>query len=586
MKTTSKLNKQIFLAMAIAGIFPLLVMAFQNNYFARQTIETIEKEHLSFSLRSRLLWLRTWVSHTRQDFYHIAFESHAREAISDEDAFISAAQKLFKGHVTYRSISLYRPDWSLLIRYPEGFTETVHAPSKSYRKKLEIPGELFVVGEDYRNANNEVILPMGQGLLNRKGELGAYLVAEINLNRSLEKILGDTSDLDEGGRYVLVTKKGKILFQSPVVGQVPVSESCSENMLPPQLLKNPPWQVQKQTNCMNNKIYSINATIPEFEWMLIGQFSAGSKSLQQFRKYVLYGLVTVFCTLFILVILAKNLSKRLAAPLNKLTKVARKISNGQYNERLPPFQEPYAQEVGVAFNSMMDALEKQQQSMVQSTTLSTVGKMSSSLVHEMRNPLSSIKINLQALSRKVKDEEGYNEMANISLLQVGRLESMFDDLLQFSKPIEIHREACTFAEIVSEVMISVMSEAEKKNIELKVDDKLQDFLFMADRENSCRALTNLVCNAIQWSQQDSVVTITAKRPVGNGGVVIICVKDQGPGLRPEQMEKVFQPFFTTREMGTGLGLANVKKVMDYQGGSVLAINNADRGASFSLIFKD
>ncbi len=61
MKITSGLNKQIFLAMAIAGLFPLLVTAFQNSYFAKQTIETVEKEHLAFSLHSRLLWLRTWV---------------------------------------------------------------------------------------------------------------------------------------------------------------------------------------------------------------------------------------------------------------------------------------------------------------------------------------------------------------------------------------------------------------------------------------------------------------------------------------------------------------------------------------------
>lgn len=572
--------------MAIAGLFPLLVMAFQNNYFARQTIKTIEKEHLAFSLRSRLLWLRTWVSHTRQDFYHIAFESHDREDMTDDDVFVLAAQKLFKGHVTYRSISLYRPDWSLLVRYPEGFAEEIHSPAKPYRKELDNPGELFVVDDAYRNVDNEVILPIGQGLLNRKGEVGAYLVAEINLDRSLDNILGDTSDLDEGGRYILVTKEGEILFQSSVVGDSSVPERCIENIVPSQVLAIPPWQVQKTRNCQNDEIYSINATIPEFQWLLIGQFSAGSDSLQQFKNYVLYGLITVICTLFILVLLAQNLSKRLAAPLDKLTKVARQISAGQRNERLPPFQEAYVQEVGEAFNSMMDALEKQQQSLIQSTTLNTVGKMSSSLVHEMRNPLSSIKINLQALARKVKDDEGYNEMAAISLLQVDRLDSMFDDLLQFSKPIEINREASSFSEIVSGVLIAVKSEAESKNIELKVEDKLLDFLFLTDKENTCRALTNLVCNAIQWSEPDGVVTISGEHPAGSEGVVIICVKDQGAGLRPEQMEKLFQPFFTTREMGTGLGLANVKKVMDYQDGSVLAENNADRGASFSLIFKD
>ncbi len=585
MKITSGLNKQIFLAMAVVGLFPLLVMAFQNHYFARQTIENVEKEHLAFSLRSRLLWLRTWVSHTRQDFYHLAFDDGGKKGLSDDEVFLLAAQKLFKGHITYRSISLYRPDWSLLVRYPEGSTKEVQSPPDAYREKLQAPGGLFVLGDDYRNAANQVILPVGQGLLNSRGEVGAFLVAEVNLSRSLGRILGDTSDLNEGGRYILASEEGRVLYRSPLTGDQATQEECRKDIVPAGVLAIPLWEVRKSVDCHENRVYSITAPIPEFKWLLIGQFGAGG-ALQQFETYVLYGSVTAFLTLVILVVLAQNLSKRLAAPLDELTRVAHRISAGQHNERLPFFKEEYVQGVGLAFNAMMDALEKQQQSMIQSTTLSTVGKMSSSLVHEMRNPLSSIKINLQALARKVRGDEDYSEMAAISLMQVGRLEGMFDDLLQFSKPMDIRKKPITFAELVDEVLTTLQPKAEKKKIDLQVEDELKDFLFQADKENSCRALINLVGNAIQWSEAGSVVTISGRHPSGDAGVAMISVADKGPGLRPEQMEKVFQPFFTTRELGTGLGLANVKKVMDYQGGSVLAENNPDGGARFSLIFKD
>ncbi|MBU0944846.1 MAG: sensor histidine kinase [Proteobacteria bacterium] len=585
MKITSGLNKQIFLAMAVAGLFPLLVMAFQNNYFARQTIENGEKDHLAFSLRSRQLWLRTWVSHTRQDFYHLAFDTDASKDLRDEEMFLQTAKKLFKGHLTYRSISLYRPDWSLIIRYPEGFKEEVQSPSKAYRKKLQAPGSLFVVDEDYLNVGKEVILPVGQGILNQQGRIGAFLVAEINLSRSLNRILADNSDLNSGGSYILASEAGKILYRAPLSGNETASTECTWNSVPIQVLTSPSWEVHKIKNCYENEAYFITAPIPEFKWLLISQFETGS-ALQQFKKYIYYGLVTAFFTLMILMLLAQNLSRRLAAPLDELTRVARQISVGQNNERLPPFKEEYVQEVGVAFNAMMDALEKQQQSIIQSTTLSTVGKMSSSLVHEMRNPLSSIKINLQAIARKLKKDEAYSEMATISLMQVSRLEQMFKDLLQFSKPIEIHRRQITFAELMEETLPTVTPEAMKKNIELQVKDGLQDLPFQADKESSCRALINLVQNAIQWSEPASIVTISGERPPGSEGVTIIRVADTGPGLRPEQMERVFQPFFTTRDLGTGLGLANVKKVMDYQGGSVLARNNPDGGASFSLIFKD
>ncbi|MDO9042939.1 MAG: sensor histidine kinase [Desulfocapsaceae bacterium] len=585
MKITSGLNKQIFLAMAVAGLFPLLVMAFQNNYFARQVIENVEKEHLAFSLRSRELWLRTWVNHTRRDFYHLAFNNDDKKELSDEEIFLQSARKLFKGHLSYRSISLYRPDWSLLIRYPEDFNEEVQSPSKTYRAKLQTPGSLFVMDEDYHNIGKDIILPVGQGMLNQDGKIGAFLVAEINLSRSLGPILADTSDLNSGGSYILASDKGEILYNSSVSDQKrSQSEQCVSDIVPSLVLTSPPREVHEILNC-GTENYFITAPIPEFKWLLISQFETGS-ALQQFEKYILYGLVTAGLTFIILVVLSQKLAKRLSAPLDELTKVARQISVGQHNERLHLFKEEYAQEVGVAFNAMMDALEKQQQSIIQSTTLSMIGKMSSSLVHEMRNPLSSIKINLQAMARKLRDDKDYSEMATISLVQVSRLEGMFEDLLQFSKPIEIHMEPITFAELVDEVLTTLLPEAQKKNVDLRVKDDLQDFLFRADKESTCRALINLVGNAIQWSEPGSVVTISGRRPAGNEGVAVIRVADTGPGLRPEQMERVFQPFFTTRPLGTGLGLANVKKVMDYQGGSVLATNNPNGGASFSLIFKD
>lgn len=584
MKITAGLNRQIFLAMAVAGLFPLLVMAFQNNYFAQQTIENVEKEHLAFSLRSRELWLRTWVNHTRQDFYHLALDNSDKKGLSDQEIFLRLARKLFMGHLTYRSISLYRPDWSLIIRYPEGFNEEVQSPSKAYRGKLQVPGSLFVMDEDYRNVGKEVILPVGQGLLNQDGKIGAFLVAEINLSRSLGPILADTSDLNSGGSYILASEEGKILYRTSTDQERSPAEQCVPDIVPLQVLTSPPREVHKILNC-ETESYFITAPIPECKWLLITQFETGS-ALQQFEKYILYGLVTAGLTFIVLVILSQKLSKRLAAPLDELTRVARQISAGQHNERLPPFKEEYAQEVGVAFNAMMDALEKQQQTIIQSTTLSAVGKMSSSLVHEMRNPLSSIKINLQAMARKFRDDKDCSEMATISLVQVSRLDAMFEDLLQFSKPIEIHKEPITFSELVDESLTTVRPEAEKKNVALRVEDKLQDFLFQADKESTCRALINLVGNAIQWSEPGSVVRISGRRPAGTEGVAVIRVADTGPGLRPEQMERVFQPFYTTRPLGTGLGLANVKKVMDYQGGSVLATNNPNGGASFSLIFKD
>lgn len=182
-----------------------------------------------FSLRSRLLWLRTWVSHTRQDLYHLAFDDGGNKDLTDNEVFLQAAQKLFTGHVSYRSISLYRPDWSLIVRYPEGSREKTRILSADYKKKLEKPDALFVVGQEYGNGGKDVILPVGQKLLGRDGEPRVSIVAEINLSRSLDRILGDTSDLEEGGRCILVTEGGKVVYVSNLADPASSARNCREN---------------------------------------------------------------------------------------------------------------------------------------------------------------------------------------------------------------------------------------------------------------------------------------------------------------------------------------------------------------------
>ena len=580
------LNRQVFLALALVGLLPLIIMAWQNHHFAREAIAKAEKEHLAFSLHSRLLWLRTWASHTRQDFYYLSFDDGGHPDLGDEQIYALAAQKLYKGHVNYRSISLYQPDWSLAKRYPEGFNKKINPLSPAYKQALQAADALFVHGEQYSNDAGEIILPMGQALMNSQGETGAFLVAEINISRSLAKILGNTADLNEGGRYILATKDGRVLYRSPVAGKPAHEPLCANQKVPEEILTTPAWQVvTRKLDCSGRHVYSVQAPIDEFGWILISQFSQES-ALQGFESYVLYGLLTAAGTLLLVIFLAQRLAGAISAPLEQLTAITRNVSAGQQQERLPTFKEKSLQEVGEAFNAMLDTLEHQQQDLVQHTTLSTLGKMSSSLVHEMRNPLSSIKINLQALARRLKEEAGYREMADISLLQVQRLESMCNDLLQFSKPLEIDKEPLTFADLASEVLAVVAPEAEQKDIRLELQDKLPHGSFLADRSQSCRALINLVGNSIQWSENGGLVTISASPAPPEIGGVQISVEDDGPGLPAEDVNRVFEPFFTTRAQGTGLGLANVKKVMEYQGGAVFAENRRHGGARFILIFKD
>lgn len=585
MPFSSNLKRKIFTYVAIAGLVPLLIFAFQNYFFGKRAIEKLESEHMNYALKSRMLWLREWSRHTKKEFFRLgSLPTNIDQQITQDDikALQVAAQSLFHGHSRYRSLTIYSPKWTIIRQITETPGKEVNHPSDEFKQKLMNSDELFF-GPQYTTPEKNLILPLGQTIMDRTGEPLAYLVAEMDTGKSLERILGDTSDLDKSGTMYLINREGSLLYHSDPYHSA--ENPCSDStLIAPTLVNGPFWTLVKRRDCSGVPVLSVSAPIPEMNWVLIIQVDK-MQALKELEKYMGIGSFTALAVLLIILIISWRSASRLADPLDELARVARHISSGNHQERLPKFKDSYLNNVGEAFNSMLDTLEVNKKSMIQSISLSAVGKLSSSIVHEMRNPLSSVKINLQALGRKVKDDPAYSEMAAIALTQVKRLESMFSDLLQFSKPIELTPEEISFPQLADEAREILTQKAADKIISLEIINHLGSRRIVADKKHLLLAVINLVDNAVQWSPPESIVQIIGDPLPNQAEGFIITVKDQGPGLNEEFIEKLFQPFYTTRETGTGLGLANVKKIVEFHGGTVSATNVSTGGAQFSMIFE-
>ncbi|MFZ5773609.1 MAG: ATP-binding protein [Thermodesulfobacteriota bacterium] len=578
----SNLKRKIFIYMALAGLVPLLVLAFQNHYFGKRAIEKLEIEHLSYSLKSRMLWLREWTRHTRKEFFRIGTQlavKDGRLAREDLTALDFAVQALFKGHSRYKSLTVYDQNWSVIRQFNENPLAVIPAPAENFKKKFGT-ADVLLADSQYQTPDQDIILPIGQTVLDRNRHPALYIIGEMNMTNSLKRVLSDTSDLDESGKIYLVAGDGSLLYQAAPVAY---ENTCPGTItFPDQLLQGPYWQLQKRRDCQGVSVFSVAAPIPEMDWILIVEVDK-MHAMKEIERYIGIGSSTALAILILILIGSWRTASNVADPLDELARVARHISAGNHQERLPVFKDRYLNDVGEAFNAMLDTLDANKRLMIQTISLSAVGKLSSSIVHEMRNPLSSVKINLQALSRKVKDDPAYAEMAGIAISQVKRLESMFSDLLHFSKPIQLHLEETSFLQIAEEVREILTQKAADKIISLEIIDNLGNTPLTVDRNQVIQALINLVDNALQWSPEKGTVQIIGEQAPAGGGFTII-VKDQGPGIREEQLSNLFQPFYTTREVGTGLGLANVKKIVEFHGGSVFAGNNPDGGARFSMTF--
>lgn len=227
-----------------------------------------------------------------------------------------------------------------------------------------------------------------------------------------------------------------------------------------------------------------------------------------------------------------------------------------------------------------------ERALAKTASLTAIGELTSSIAHEMRNPLSSIKMNIQMIQQKLNEEDPtFAELAKITCQQSLRLETMLNDLLSYGKPLQLHLSRSTFSFLMRETLIAIAQEKKDKGVGVEINNSLDDELLLeVDVELITRALSNLMLNAVQWSPQGGSVQVTARRSrqTDQEQQIIIQVRDTGPGINPEKIDRLFQPFFTTRQGGTGLGLANVRKIIEYHSGTVTGENSPTGGAVFTI----
>ncbi|HET98723.1 MAG TPA: PAS domain S-box protein [Desulfurivibrio alkaliphilus] len=225
-----------------------------------------------------------------------------------------------------------------------------------------------------------------------------------------------------------------------------------------------------------------------------------------------------------------------------------------------------------------------ERALAKTAALAAIGELTSSIAHEMRNPLSSIKMNAKMIQRMVEGRDAtVAELAEISSQQSLRLEKMLNDLLSYGKPLTLQISRTTTSALLNGALTAVRQEIVAKEVNIEVVDQTDQRSLLLDLELMTQALSNLILNAVQWSPAGETVKITARFIEEEyASRLLFEIRDKGPGINPEKIRRLFQPFFTTRQGGTGLGLATVRKIVEYHGGTVSAENLPEGGALFQL----
>ncbi len=200
-----------------------------------------------------------------------------------------------------------------------------------------------------------------------------------------------------------------------------------------------------------------------------------------------------------------------------------------------------------------------------SERLAALGKMAAGVAHELRNPLSSIKGLALLLKSKFSESSNDRDTADIMVAEVERLNRSIGELLDYARPGQLRKEMVDLNAIIGKAISLIHIDAEE--IGVKIDANLEDDVFqvLADQDKLNQVFLNLFLNSIQAMEEGGILRIIT---YSSNGEVICRVEDSGCGLDEKSLSKVFDPYFTTKPDGTGLGLAMSAKIVEEHGGTV------------------
>ena len=334
------------------------------------------------------------------------------------------------------------------------------------------------------------------------------------------------------------------------------------------------------------------AILEEVNSIVITSSEKTSQRIQAARHHIektkqfLYGLMVLGP--LVIIVLAFYFLRNFTRSVITLTNATGKIKQGELNYRIKNQLKDEFRELAASFNEMAGSLKDQQHKIQQSERLAAVGELAAGLAHEVKNPLAGIKVSIEVLKNELHLEQEDKEIFLRIINEINRIELLLKNLLNYARPLKPQFGSVSLHEILETLIksseYSLRSPGDKSRM-IKEISFVKDFAddvprIVADAGQLQQVFLNLVLNAIDAISEKG--TITIKTAITQNNTVQVMVSDTGTGIDQKVLGMVFNPFFTTKSKGNGLGLAISRRLIELNGGSIEVFNNAEGGVTFVI----
>ncbi|MFN0107946.1 MAG: ATP-binding protein [Blastocatellia bacterium] len=287
----------------------------------------------------------------------------------------------------------------------------------------------------------------------------------------------------------------------------------------------------------------------------------------------------------LLIVLIAVFSRRFTQPITDLGLAARRVTAGNLDVEVPVTGPEEVSALSRTFNEMMSVLRRSQQleeELQRSERSAVIGRLASGIAHEIRNPLNFINLSIdhlrEAFAPANPAQSGqYKHILTTIKDELARLNQLVTDFLSYGRPAKLKLRELSARTLVEEVRDLVKTKADEQGVKISIESSSDDTTLMADAEQLKTCFSNLMINAVQAMPGGGELDINL---MPNEQQLEVEFTDTGIGILPESLEQIFEPYYSTKETGIGLGLPLTKKIIEEHGGQIEVESEVGIGTSF------
>jgi signal transduction histidine kinase len=294
------------------------------------------------------------------------------------------------------------------------------------------------------------------------------------------------------------------------------------------------------------------------------------------------------CVIFGLgIMLIIFLARRYTHPIQQLVHKVKMVAAGDLSVHVPVESSDEIGDLAASFNEMVEQLRQRkdlEERLHEAEHLSRVGQLASGIAHEIRNPLNYISLAIDHLKDEIRtssnrSEEEIIRIADTIKEEVRKANYMVLNFMNYGRPLKLRRSVASYEDIVNRALTVLGDKLKEQQVSVRLEIPPDLPPITCDQELLRNCLFNFITNAAQSMPDGGTVTVGATFA---DGMFRLTFRDEGAGIAEEDLEKIFQPYFTTKEAGIGLGLAITERIIKEHGGEIVVVSSPGAGTTFTV----